>query len=192
MQITRFAITGPVEITPRRHADSRGYFSETFNLKSLQEAGIPDQKWVQDNQSLSLAPFTLRGLHLQVAPTAQAKLVRVLKGAIFDVAVDLRPNSPTRGKWIATTLSAERFNQLYVPEGFAHGFLTLEPACEVLYKVTAPYAKADERSLRWNDPDFAIAWPLPVGTAPILSDKDAEAPLWRACRDHIGPVENAP
>lgn len=177
MIINRFKIDGPVEIVPKQFPDSRGYFSEVFNLKSLVDVGIDAGLWVQDNQSYSEKEYTLRGLHLQLAPYAQAKLVRVLSGSIFDVAVDLRGHSKTYGQWIGVTLSASKFNQLYVPEGFAHGFLTLEPHVSVQYKVNSHYSKNDERALRWDDADLAINWPLPEKTVPLLSDKDAVAPL---------------
>jgi dTDP-4-dehydrorhamnose 3,5-epimerase len=177
MNINRFNIDGPAEIIPRQFPDSRGYFSEVFNLKSLQDAGIDCGSWVQDNQSYSEKEYTLRGLHLQLAPSAQAKLVRVLSGSIFDVAVDLRGQSKTYGQWIGVTLSASKFNQLYVPQGFAHGFLTLEPHVNVQYKVNNHYSKEAERALRWDDVDLAINWPLPEKTVPLVSDKDAIAPL---------------
>ena len=178
MIVNRFEIEGPAELVPQRHVDERGYFCETFNAKTLTAAGISEPQWVQDNQSCSKQIYTLRGLHFQVPPFDQAKLVRVLKGAVFDVAVDIRKASPTFGKWIALTLTAERFNQLYVPAGFAHGFLTLEANSEVLYKVSAPYSKHHERTIRWNDPNINISWPLPDGSRPLLSAKDADAPAF--------------
>jgi dTDP-4-dehydrorhamnose 3,5-epimerase len=177
MIINRFEIDGPVEIIPKQFPDARGYFSEVFSLKALIEIGIDCGPWVQDNQSYSEKEYTLRGLHLQLAPFAQAKLVRVLSGSIFDVAVDLRGHSKTYGQWIGITVSATKFNQLYVPEGFGHGFLTLEPHVSVQYKVNNHYAKDAERALRWDDADLGINWPLPENTAPLLSDKDAIAPL---------------
>jgi len=177
VDIRRFDIEGPLELTPPRFADARGYFSETFNLAKAREAGVAESEWVQDNQSLSAAAFTLRGLHFQVPPFAQAKIVRVLKGRIFDVAVDLRRTSPTFGKWIGVELSAEKFNQLYVPQGFAHGFLTLEPDVLVAYKVSALYSKAHDRSLNWGDKSIGISWPLPAGAKPVLSEKDEGSPM---------------
>ena len=131
---------------------------------------------MQDNQSYSAEKGVLRGLHFQVAPFAQDKLIRVLRGSIFDVAVDIRNGSPTYGKWVACVLSAETFNQLLIPKGFAHGFLTLEPDIEVLYKVSAPYSPQCDRGICWNDPAIGIAWPLDRGQQPMLSDKDAAAP----------------
>ncbi len=176
MEVNHLGLGGVVEIIPKKHGDERGFFAETFQRQRFIDCGIT-QDWMQDNQSYSAEKHVLRGLHFQVAPHAQDKLIRVLKGAVFDVAADLRAGSPTFGKWVSCTLSAERFNQLLIPRGFAHGFLTLEPDTEVLYKVTAPYAPACDRSIRWNDPALAIAWPLPPGGQPILSPKDEAAPL---------------
>ena len=176
MEVKRFEIEGPAEIVAHRHTDDRGYFCETFNAQRLAGLGIAEPAWVQDNQSFSERIYTLRGLHFQLPPFAQAKLVRVLRGSIFDVAVDIRKASPTFGKWIAATLTAERFNQLYIPAGFAHGFLTLEANVEVLYKVSAPYSKWHDRTIRWDDPAIGISWPLENGGQPLLSGKDANAP----------------
>lgn len=167
----------PVQlIVPRRFADSRGWFSETYNARRLAEQGISDS-FVQDNQSLSHPVGTVRGLHFQTPPDAQAKLVRCLVGAIWDVAVDVRRGSPTYGRWAAATLSAEGGEQLYVPAGFAHGFATLVPDTHVAYKVDAYYAPASDGGLRWDDPDLALPWPLPEGGAQ-LSDKDASLPAF--------------
>ena len=167
---------GVIEIVPKKFGDARGFFAETWQRNRFVAAGIAHD-WLQDNHSLSAEPFVLRGLHLQTAPQSQAKLIRVLRGSIFDVAVDVRPGSATHGKWAACTLSAAAFNQLYIPEGFAHGFLTLEPGVEVLYKVSAAYAPGCERAIAWNDPALAIAWPLAPGAQPVLSAKDAAAPM---------------
>lgn len=175
MQLRRLAIADVVEFTPPRIGDARGYFSETWSAPRFAEAGFA-LTWVQDNQSYSAPRHVLRGLHFQVAPFAQDKLVRVLRGRIFDVAVDLRQGSPSFGRWVACELSAAGGNQLLIPKGFAHGFLTLEPDCEVFYKVSAPYAPQADRCLRYDDPHFAIAWPL-GGAAPVLSAKDRAAPL---------------
>ena len=175
---------GVLEVVPKKYADARGFFAETWQRDRFAAAGI-DQDWLQDNHSLSAEPFVLRGLHLQTAPQAQAKLIRVLRGSIFDVAVDVRPGSATFGKWVSCVMSAEAFNQLYIPEGFAHGFLTLEPNVEIFYKVSAPYAPACERAIPWNDPDLAIAWPLQPGTQPLLSAKDAAAPLLSQIADEL-------
>jgi dTDP-4-dehydrorhamnose 3,5-epimerase len=165
---------GVFEIVPKKFGDARGFFAETWQRERFHEAGIT-QDWIQDNHSFSAEPYVLRGLHFQLAPHAQDKLVRVLRGSIFDVAVDIRPGSPSFGKWISCVLSASNFNQILVPKGFAHGFMTLEPNVEVLYKVSAPYAPECDRSIAWNDPALAIAWPLEPGRQPILSAKDAAA-----------------
>lgn len=183
MEIKRFEIDGPLELTSKRFSDDRGYFSETFNISSLMSMGISVPAWVQDNQSYSEHAYTLRGLHFQLEPFAQAKLVRVLKGSIFDVAVDIRKDSPNYGRWIATTLTADKMNQLYVPAGFAHGFMTLEPKVEVFYKVSALYSHPHDRSLSWDDPQLAIDWPLPAATQPRLSGKDAAAPKLNELKD---------
>jgi dTDP-4-dehydrorhamnose 3,5-epimerase len=175
---------GVLEVVPKKFGDARGFFAETWQRDRFTAAGIAHD-WLQDNHSLSAEPFVLRGLHLQTAPHAQAKLIRVLRGSIFDVAVDVRPGSATHGKWVACMLSAEAFNQLYIPEGFAHGFLTLEPNVEVFYKVSAPYAPQCERAIAWNDPDLAIAWPLQPHAQPLLSAKDAAAPLLSQIADEL-------
>lgn len=175
VEIRRLALDGLLEIHPRRFADDRGFFSETWNEGAWREAGI-DIDWVQDNHSLSRPKGTLRGLHFQAPPAAQAKLVRVTRGSAFDVAVDLRPASPTYRQWAGVTLSADAWNQLLIPEGFAHGFLTLEPDTEVQYKASAPYAPAQDRAIRFDDPALAIDWPLSAGDY-VISDKDRAAPL---------------
>ena len=172
-QFNRLAIPEVIEIVPPKFGDARGFFSEVFKRDALAAEGIAID-WMQDNQSLSSEPGTVRGLHLQAPPFAQDKLVRVLRGAIFDVAVDIRDGSPTYGQWVGVELSAEKFNQLLVPKGFAHGFMTIAPDTEVLYKVSAPYAREREMAIAWDDPDLAIAWP--VSAAPQLSDKDRAAP----------------
>jgi dTDP-4-dehydrorhamnose 3,5-epimerase len=163
-----------IELTPRRFGDDRGFFSEVWNHARFAEAGIPTQ-FVQDNVSLSRSKGVLRGLHFQTPPAAQAKLVRVSRGSIFDVGVDIRRSSPTFGRWAGVVLSAEKWNQLYVPEGFAHGFVTLEDDTEVTYKVSAPYSPEHDRSIRFDDPAIGIDWPL--DGEPVLSNKDAAAPL---------------
>ena len=162
-------------IKPKKHGDHRGFFSETYNKKALAEAGI-DLDFVQDNHSLSGEAGTLRGLHFQTPPFAQDKLVRVVKGAILDVAVDLRKGSPTFGKYVAAEISAEEWNQILVPIGFAHGFITLTPDVEAIYKVTNYYAPDCDKGLLWSDPALGIDWPAPEG-GPILSDKDKVQPL---------------
>ena len=174
VEIRPLDLEGLVELRPPRFRDERGFFSEVWSQDALAEAGI-DISFVQDNHSCS-ARGVLRGLHLQLPPAAQDKLVRVTRGVIFDVAVDIRFGSPTFGRWAGVTLSAEEWNQLLVPKGFAHGFVALEDGTEVIYKVSAPYAPALERSIRFDDPAIGIEWPLEAD-ALILSDKDRAAPL---------------
>jgi dTDP-4-dehydrorhamnose 3,5-epimerase len=175
MRVRKLALDGVVELIPKKSGDARGFFSETWSRVRLAEAGL-DLDWVQDNQSFSAEKGVVRGLHFQVAPFAQDKLIRVLRGAIFDVAVDIRPGSATFGRWVSCVLTPVAWNQLLIPKGFAHGFLTLETATEVFYKVSAPYAPECDRAVRWNDPAIGIDWPL-VGASPILSEKDCAAPL---------------
>jgi len=170
MDVTPTEIPEVRIVRPRRFADERGYFCETYNRKSFEAAGFADI-FVQDNQSLSRRRGTVRGLHFQIPPAAQAKLVRVLKGSILDVAVDIRRGSPSYGRSVAVTLTAEEGDQLYIPAGFAHGFCTLVDDVEILYKVTSPYSASHERGIAWNDPDLAIDWPVPDRLA-VLSDKD--------------------
>jgi dTDP-4-dehydrorhamnose 3,5-epimerase len=184
VEIRRLAIADVVEFVPRKFGDARGFFAETWSSQRFAAAGF-DIGWVQDNQSYSAEKHVLRGLHFQIAPFAQDKLVRVLKGSIFDVAVDLRKTSPTYGQWVSCVLSAEKFNQLLVPKGFAHGFLTLESSCEVFYKVSAPYSQSCDRAVRFDDPAIGIAWPL-QGASPQLSDKDRAAPVLAEIAAEIG------
>jgi dTDP-4-dehydrorhamnose 3,5-epimerase len=174
MQITPLSIPEVLLITPPKFGDSRGFFSETWSAAKLKALGF-DQHFVQDNHSFSAAIGTLRGLHCQLAPAAQGKLVRVIKGAIWDVAVDIRQGSPTYGQHAAAILSAENWSQLWIPPGFLHGFCTTAPDTEVIYKVTADYDKAAERAVIWNDPTLAIPWPI-APEAAHLSDKDRIAP----------------
>lgn len=174
VQVRHLALPEILEIVPARHGDHRGFFSEVWSRSALKEHGI-DCDFVQDNHSMSAAPGVLRGLHYQEPPFAQAKLVRVAKGAIFDVAVDIRDGSPTYGQYASLIVSAEAWNQIYVPAGFAHGFVTLEPDTEVVYKVSAPWSRDHERSIRFDDPAIGIRWPIDSLT-PILSEKDAAAP----------------
>ncbi len=174
MQIEQTALPGVMVITPARFGDARGWFSETWNAPRLRAAGI-ELDFVQDNQSFSAAPFTLRGLHYQRPPHAQDKLVRCTRGRIFDVAVDVRRASEQYGQWVGVELSAASGAQLLVPKGFLHGFLTLEPDCEVQYKCTDIYAPDCDGGIAWDDPAIGIDWPLPAGVRPQLSDKDAAA-----------------
>ncbi len=167
--------SGPVQlIESPRFGDTRGWFSEVYSDRAFAARGI-DCRFVQDNQSLSRPAFTLRGLHFQALPHAQAKLIQCLRGRIFDVAVDIRTGSPTFGAWTGAELSAENGRQLFVPTGFAHGFLTLEPDSHVAYKVSSGWDRDAERSIRWDDPAIAVAWPLPPDASPVLSEKDADA-----------------
>ena len=178
MKIVELGIPGVKLITPARHGDERGYFSETYSAPRLADAGIT-HSFVQDNQSFSSARGTVRGLHCQLAPFAQGKLVRVLRGAIWDVAVDARAGSPTYGRHAAADLSAENGSQLWIPPGFLHGFCTTAPDTEIAYKVTALYDRASERGVIWTDPALALPWPVTPGAAK-LSDKDGVLPGWEA------------
>lgn len=161
-------------LTPVRHGDARGFFSETYNERTLSEAGI-QARFVQDNHSLSTDRGVVRGLHFQTPPHAQDKLVRVSRGSILDVAVDIRRGSPTYGRHVAVKLSAENWQQLWVPKGFAHGFCTLEPDTEVIYKVTDYYAPECDKGIAWNDPALGLDWPITIEEA-IVSGKDAKHP----------------
>jgi dTDP-4-dehydrorhamnose 3,5-epimerase len=161
-------------ITPRRHQDSRGFLSEVWRQDALTEAGIA-VRFVQENHAASRATGTIRGLHFQIGDAAQAKLVRCPRGSVFDVAVDIRHGSPTFGRHTGIVLSAKNWKQLYVPEGFAHGYCTLEPDTEVMYKVTAYYDPASERGLAWDDPDIGIAWPVSADRA-VLTERDRTFP----------------
>lgn len=168
MNIIETAIPGPVIIEPRVFGDERGFFMETWNEAAFSDAGL-DLKWVQDNHSHS-QKGVLRGLHFQ-NPGEQGKLVRVARGAVFDVAVDLRRSSEHFGKWVGVELSAENKRMFWVPEGFAHGFLTLSDDTDFMYKCTAPYSPQTEHTLAWNDPAVGVEWP-DTGMAPALSEKD--------------------
>jgi dTDP-4-dehydrorhamnose 3,5-epimerase len=179
MQIESLDIPEVLLITPPKFGDSRGFFSETWSAAKLAAQGF-DQHFVQDNQSLSSQAGTIRGLHCQVAPSVQGKLVRVIAGAIWDVAVDIRHGSPTYGRYAAAVLSAENWHQLWIPGGFLHGFCTLEPNTQVIYKVTADYDRGAERAVIWNDPDLALPWPVTPAAA-LLSDKDKVLPRLAEC-----------
>lgn len=176
MKITPMAIPEVLLITPTRHGDARGWFSETFRASALDDAGFTGGVFVQDNHARSHGHGVLRGLHFQKPPHAQDKLVRCTRGAILDVAVDIRQGSPTFGQWVGAELSAENGQQLLVPKGFAHGYCTLSDDCEVAYKVTAYYTPQAEGVLRWNDPALAIDWAVPPGQI-ITNPRDAAAPL---------------
>ncbi|MEQ1611240.1 MAG: dTDP-4-dehydrorhamnose 3,5-epimerase [Hyphomicrobiaceae bacterium] len=177
MEIEPLAIPDVKLIRPKRFGDARGFFSEVYSRPALEKAGIA-MEFVQDNHSRSARKGTIRGLHFQTAPFGQDKLVRVTRGSILDVAVDMRRASPTYGRHVSAVISAENWTQILVPIGFAHGFCTLEPDTEVLYKVTNIYAPANDGGVIWNDPDIGIDWPLD-GAEPVLSDKDAKLPRLR-------------
>jgi len=170
-----FDIAGPVLLAPKRFGDERGFFSETYNERAVAPL-LGGVRFVQDNHSLSAPVGTVRGLHFQIPPMGQGKLVRVVRGAIFDVAVDLRLTSPTYGKHVAVTLSAENWAQFWIPVGFAHGFCTLEPNTEVIYKVTDYYAPDCDRGLAFDDADLSIGWPEPPAEGYLLSPKDKTHP----------------
>ena len=175
MLITPLAIADVLLIEPPRFGAARGFFSETYSRRVLAEAGF-DREFVQDNHSKSARKGTVRGLHFQIPPHGQDKLLRVVRGAVLDVAVDLRPGSPTYGRHVTAELSADNFRQLLIPVGFAHGFMTLTDDAEVLYKVTGYYAPEAERGLRWNDPALGIAWPV-EGAEVTVNARDAAWPL---------------
>ena len=171
MPIESTSLTGVYVFTPQVYRDPRGFFYESYSQEFWRANGI-DTVFIQDNHSKS-ARGALRGLHFQLAPAAQVKLVRVVRGAIWDVAVDIRVGSPTFGQWLGIELSADNFRQFYIPEGFAHGFCVLSDEAEVLYKTSRLYSPAHERGIAWNDLRLAIAWPI---EAPLLSNRDANAP----------------
>lgn len=173
MQIVATAIPAVKLIMPKRFGDDRGFFSEVYSERIFAE--IEPLRFVQDNHSWSAKRGTIRGLHFQTHPFAQGKLVRVTRGRVLDVAVDLRRSSPSYGQHVAVELSAENWTQIWVPPGFAHGFCTLEDDCEVLYKVTAFYSAEHDRGLRFDDPALGIVWPVPAAEL-LLSDKDRRHP----------------
>lgn len=174
MEVLKTTIPGLLILSPKKFEDARGYFCETFNAKTFENEVGQKINFVQDNESLSQGKYTLRGLHFQTPPYAQSKLVRVLSGAVFDVAVDLREGSKTYGQWEGVELSYENGRQLFVPKGFAHGFCTLEKNTRVAYKVDAFYDKAHDGGVRFNDPSLGVKWPTQT---PVLSDKDLTLPF---------------
>jgi dTDP-4-dehydrorhamnose 3,5-epimerase len=183
MELRSFGLEGPFELVPTKIEDGRGYFSEIFRLSVFQEhAGAVD--FVQDNQSLSVRPGTIRGLHFQANPAAQGKLVRCLAGRLYDVAVDLRTDSSTYGHWVSIVLASEKNNQLWVPPGFAHGFCTLEPNSVISYRVTNYYSPEHDKGVAWDDPDIAVAWPE-VADAATLSVKDRQLPRLATLPDYF-------
>jgi len=173
LKVESLAIQDVKLVTPARFGDDRGFFSETYNAQRFKDAGI-EADFIQDNHSLSAQRGTVRGLHFQAPPFAQSKLVRVLRGTMLDVAVDVRKGSPTYGKWVSAELSAENGVQIFVPRGFLHGFVTLEPDTEIAYKVDNYYSKECDGAVLWNDPALGIDWGIPANEA-VLSDKDAAA-----------------
>lgn len=175
MQLRELEIAGVYLLTPKRFSDDRGWFTESYNQRTLANAQI-DWRFVQDNHSYSKHAGTIRGFHFQTPPHAQEKLVRCVRGSILDIAVDVRAGSPAFAKWVAAELSAENGDQLFVPVGFAHAFVTLEPDTEVIYKVTDFYAPECDGGIRWDDPTIAFPWSLPAG-APHLSVKDTKLPF---------------
>lgn len=177
VRINQLDIPGVFLITPKRFHDKRGFFTELYNAKALEEAGIRDV-FVQDNFSLSSMPGTIRGMHFQVPPYSQTKLVRVSRGRVLDVAMDLRASSSAYGRHVSIEISAENGHQIYIPDGFAHGFCTLEPDTEVVYKVSSHYAPGAEAGVLWSDPELGIEWPVSAQDA-IVSEKDAMLPLLR-------------
>jgi len=181
MQVIPTEIPDVKILIPRQFKDHRGFFSEVYSTKLLKDAGV-DATFVQDNHSLSVEKGVLRGLHYQVAPMAQDKLVRVVRGAILDVAVDVRRGSPTFGRHVTALVSSENWRQIFVPVGFAHGFVTLEPDTEVLYKVSAPYSPQHERGVNWNDPALGIPWGVRDEQA-VLSARDKHHPPLAAAKD---------
>ncbi|MBQ6679282.1 MAG: dTDP-4-dehydrorhamnose 3,5-epimerase [Lachnospiraceae bacterium] len=174
IKVTRCEIEGLAVIEPAVHRDARGYFTETYNKRDMAEAGLT-MEFVQDNQSMS-SKGVLRGLHFQIAHP-QGKLVRVLSGEVFDVAVDVRPGSATYGKWFGVVLSAENMKQFYIPEGFAHGFYVMSETAVFAYKVTDFYHPGDEGGLSYDDPEIGVVWPIPEGEKPLLSERDK---LWKS------------
>lgn len=179
MKVEPLAIPDVKLITPPRFQDPRGFFSETWNQARFADAGIPGP-FIQDNHAVSTAAGVLRGLHCQIGPNAQGKLVRCVRGAIYDVAVDARKGSPTFGKWVGAEISAENWTQIWVPVGFLHGYCTLTAETEVIYKVTGAYDKAAERGVIFSDPDIGIAWPVAADQV-ILSEKDKVLPRFNDC-----------
>ena len=179
MKITKTKLEGVVIIEPDVFGDSRGFFMESWNKKKMAEAGL-NYDFVQDNHSKSTVKGTLRGIHFQKGDKAQAKLVRCVKGAVFDVAVDLRRNSPTFKQWVGVELSEENKKQLLIPRGFGHGFVTLTDDVEFLYKADNYYAPEAEGGIRWNDPDIGVEWGV---ENPILSEKDKKNPFLKDCKD---------
>ena len=188
MEVRDTALPGVKLIIPQVFGDNRGWFCETYNKEKLAPFGL-DMEFIQDNQSLSVPVGTLRGIHFQNDPFAQSKLVRCVAGRVFDVAVDPRKGSPTYGQWVGAELSAENKHQLFIPKGFGHAFMTLEENSQVCYKVDAPWSRPHERTVRFDDPEIAVAWPL--DTEPVMSDKDKNAPTLQDCDCNFTAGEGA-
>lgn len=182
MQLIPTEIPDVKVLATKKFGDARGFFSETYSRKVLRELAGLDVEFVQDNQSLSVQKGVVRGLHYQLPPMAQDKLIRVTRGAVLDIAVDIRRHSPTFGQHVSAVLSGDNWRQIFVPRGFAHGFVTLEPNTEVLYKVSNYYSPADDRGILWNDPALSIDWGIGAGDA-ILSDKDRKHPALADAKD---------
>ncbi|MGE7592962.1 dTDP-4-dehydrorhamnose 3,5-epimerase [Peribacillus frigoritolerans] len=182
MKITKTKLNGVMLIEPKIFGDHRGWFTEIYNEENFKKAGI-DTIFIQDNHSFSATKGTLRGLHYQKDPKAQTKLVRCTKGSIFDVAIDIRKESPTYGEWYGVELSEENKKQLLVPKGFAHGFMTLTDDVEVQYKVDELYSPENDRGIIWNDPEIGIEWPMDI--KPVLSAKDENAPLLKDAENNF-------
>jgi dTDP-4-dehydrorhamnose 3,5-epimerase len=176
VEFREFDIEGPLEILPTKHSDERGYFSEVLRIEPFVARAGP-VGFVQDNQSLSVGPGTIRGVHFQIQPRAQGKLMRCTAGSVFDVAVDLRQDSPTYGKWISVVLDAEKLNQLWIPVGFGHAFCTLEPSSVITYRVTDYYSPEHDKGVAWDDPDIRIDWPK-IADSDTLSHKDRVQPAF--------------
>lgn len=183
MQVSATEIPEVKLVTPARHQDNRGFLSEVFNKRGLHDGGITDE-FVQENHTYSISAGTIRGLHYQAPPSPQAKLVRVLRGAIFDVAVDVRKTSATFGHHVGVELNTENWSQLYIPKGFAHGFCTLEPDTEIAYWASSYWDPQLDFGIAWDDPELAIPWPVEPENA-ILSDKDRDLPLLREIPSHF-------
>lgn len=185
MKLVKTKLDGVLIIEPAVYGDSRGFFMESYSKQKFNDLGL-DFDLIQDNHSLSAQAGVIRGLHYQSSPKAQTKIVRVLTGAIYDVAVDIREGSPTFGEWVGVVLSEENKRQLIVPKGFAHGFCTIVPNTNVLYKVDEYYSPENDRGILWNDPDLNIDWPT---TSPILSDKDKNQPLFKQLQQQFEEVK---
>jgi dTDP-4-dehydrorhamnose 3,5-epimerase len=177
MDIHRFEIAGPLIVRPQRFHDDRGFLSEIFREETF-AAEVTPLRFVQENHVYSTHACTVRGIHFQIAPNAQGKLIRVTRGAVWDAAVDLRKGSPTFGRHVGVELSAEDWSQFWVPVGFGHGYCTLEPDTEVIYKLTAPYDASCERTIAWDDPDLNLPWPLGA-RPPVLSERDRHNPRFK-------------